>query len=294
MSNLKRLVVFATVVEENSFAAAARKLGITNAAVSKQVMALEDELKAQLLHRTTRRLKLTEEGTIYFEHAKRIVKEMREIESLFLDIKGEPSGHIKVVTARHFAEYYIIPHLDEFLKLYPKISLELLIQERLLDMAKEGIDVNVGHAFVGGPDDIHRKIAEVKYAFCASPAYLEKFGTPKTPEDLHKHRYITHRNRVPNNVLKFRNKKEIRIDPFLRLDDSRMMIACAKKGLGIIKLHRYAMAEDIKRGELVEILDGWDTSIQPIYLCYQPQRYVHRKIRTFIDFFCAKVIKETY
>lgn len=294
MNDLRRLIIFVTVIEENSFAAAARKLGVTNAAVSKQVIALEEALKTQLLERTTRSLKVTEEGKIYYDHAKKIVKEMQEIESLFLDMRCEPSGQLRIASARHFSECYIIPHLNEFLEVYPKISIDLIIQERLLDLAKEGIDVSVGHSFVGGPDDIHRKISEAHYSFCASPAYLNKYGIPQKPEDLYQHRYITHRNRIPDNVLKFRNKKEIHIEPFMRLNDSRMMIACAKSGLGIIKLHHYSMASEIKKGELVEILQGWDTSIQPIYLCYQPQRYVHPKIRTFINFFCTKISKETY
>lgn len=294
MNNLKRLVIFVHVVEEGSFAGASRRLKITNAAVSKQVIALENELKVQLLNRTTRRVELTEAGAIYYDHAKRLVGEMREIESLFQDMKAEPSGHLRIGTVRHFAECYIIPYLDEFLSLYPKLTMEILILERLVDLAKEGIDLNVGHAFVGNPNDIHRKIAEVRYAYAASPEYLKKWGVPKKPEDLLQHRYITHCKRVPDNALQFKNGKEIRIEPFLRFDDSRMMVVSAKRGLGIVKLHLYAMAEAIKKGELVEILHGWDTSIQPIYLCYQPQRYVHPKIRHFIDFFCAKVSKETY
>jgi DNA-binding transcriptional LysR family regulator len=294
MGHLKRLTIFVKVVEENSFAGAARSLGITNAAVSKQVIALEDELKTQLLQRTTRRLDLTEAGKIYYDHAKRIVKEIDEIESLFLDMKAEPAGHLIVASARHFASVYLVPHLDEFLARYPKVSLELHILERITNLEREGIDINVGHAFVGGPDDIHRKIATTKYAYCASPAYLKKFGVPTKPEDLHNHRYITHQMRKPNNVLIFRDGKEIQLEPFLRINDSKIMIECARQGLGIIKLHRYAMAEEIKKGELQEVLEGWDTSIQPIYLCYQPQRYLHPKIRHFIDFFLTKISSERF
>lgn len=289
MNQLKRLNIFIKVIEEMSFAGAARKLGITNAAVSKQVIALEDDLKVQLLRRTTRKLEITEFGKIYYEHAKRIANELQEIENLFFDIRSEPSGNLKIASSWHFAECYLIPNLEEFLNLYPKLKVEMIIMERVPDLAKEGIDLNMGHTFVGGPDDIHKKIAETKYAYCAAPIYLKNYGTPQVPEDLLKHRYITHRNRVPDNTLKFRDGKEIRLEPFLRIDDSRIMIACAKQGLGIIKLHKYAVQEAIRKKELVEVLKGWDTSVQPIYICYQPHRYVQPKIRRFIDFFSSKV-----
>lgn len=294
MHDLKRLIIFTSVVEEMSFAGAARKLGITNAAVSKQVITLEETLKIQLLQRTTRKLQLTEAGKIYFEHAKRVLGELQEIESVFHDLKAEPSGNLRIGCARHFAECYLIPHLEEFLGKYPKINMEILILERTPNLAREGIDINMGHRYVGGEDDIHKKISEVKYVFCASPEYLHKFGVPQKPQDLHQHRYITHFNRNPDDLLKFRNGKEIRLKPFLRVDDSRIMVECAKQGLGIVKLHKYAVADALKNKELVEVLKGWDNSIQPIYLCYQPQRYMQPKIRHFIDFFCEKVSMEKY
>lgn len=294
MHNLKRLIIFVRVVEEESFAAAARKLGITSAAVSKQVIALEDEMKILLLRRTTRRLSLTEAGKIYFEHAKRLVHEMNEIETLFHEIRAEPAGVLKIATARHFAECYLIPNLEEFFRLYPRLKLELLIVERIPDLAKEGIDVSVGHTYVGGQDDIHKKLTEVRYAFCASPSYLAKFGVPQTPDDLKNHRYITHSNRKPDNVLTFRNAKEIRLEPFLKVDDSRIMVECAKAGLGIVKLHHYAIREELRGDELVEVLHSFDSSQQPIYLCYQPHRYLHPKIRHFIDFFSQKITKGKY
>jgi DNA-binding transcriptional LysR family regulator len=290
MHNLKQLITFVKVVEEQSFAGAARRLRITNAAISKQVRALEDEMKILLLNRTTRRLSLTEAGKVYYEHAKRLVYEMNEIETLFHEIRAEPKGVLKIASARHFAECYLIPYLEDFLKKYPKISFELLIVERTPNLEREGIDISVGHTYVGGQDDIHKMLTKVRYAFCASPSYLQQFGIPKSPEDLKKHRYITHSNRIPDNVLTFKNTKEVRLEPFLRIDDSRIMVECAKQGLGIVKLHHYAIKEEIQKNELVEILQEFDSTTQPIYLCYQPHRYLHPKIRHFIDFFSKKVI----
>lgn len=294
MGKLRQLITFTTVIDENGFAAAGRKLGLTNAAVSKQITALEHDLGIALLRRTTRQLTLTEAGQIYYDHAKKLTADIRETESVLLDMKSEPQGHLKVGSSWHFAEKVLVPLLPQFFEKYPKLTIELSVMERIPDLAKEGIDINVGHTFVGGPDDIHRKIGETKYAYCASPEYLKAFGIPKKPEDLLKHRYLTHRMRKPDNVLTFRKGKEIRLEPFLRIDDSRTMIQCALQGIGIIKLHRYVIATQMEQGQLVEVLEGWDESVQPIYVCYQPQRYVQPKIRHFIDFFCTNLPKHIF
>lgn len=292
--NTKHLLTFLLVIEENSFAGAARKLHLTNAAVSKQINTLEESLGVILIKRTTRKVTLTEAGHLFYDHAKNLANEINEIQSLFSTYKKEPSGHLKIGSSWHFAEHILIPNLEEFSKLYPKITIELLIIEKIPDLSKEGIDINMGHTFVGGPDDIIKKVGETRYVLCASPAYLDTYGIPKKPQDLVKHRYITHRMRQPDNVLTFKKGVEIVLDPFLRLNDSRTMIQCALNHLGIIKLHRYAVTNEMKQGRLIEILKGWDDSKQPINICYQPQRYVQPKIRTFLDFIYSKISKDLF
>lgn len=294
MSTLQQLSTFIVVVEENGFTQAGRKLGLTNAAVSKQISKLENQLKTELFRRTTRHIALTESGLILFEHAKKIKADIREMENAFSQLREEPSGHLKVGSSTYFSNCFLIPNLDEFFRLYPEVTIDLLNLERVPDLAKEGIDVNMGHAFVGGPDDIHRKIGSTRYAYLASPEYLRRFGTPKKPADLKKHRYITHMMRMPDNLLSFKNKTEILVEPFMRLNDSRAMIQCCLEGIGIIKLHRYVARDHIDNGRLVEVLEGYDESVQPIYLCYQPHKILPPKIRCFIDFICSKIEKDIF
>lgn len=294
MSKLERLVMFVTVVEENSFIGAAKKLRMTNAAISKQITALEKALGTLLLTRTTRQLSLTEAGQIYFEHAKEVIQGMKEMDALFSDMRSEPSGHLRVCTVRHFAKCYIIPHLQEFYACYPKISIDLEFSETMPNLLKEGIDINIGNAMLGALNDVHRKIAETRYVYCASPAYFEKHGIPKKPEDLIKHRYITHMNRRPDNVLKFNKNKIITVNPFMRINDAEMIKQCALEGLGIIKLHQYAVREYLQTGELKEVLQGFDNEVHTIYLRYPECRYIPPKTRHFIDFFVKKVERETY
>lgn len=294
MSKLERLETFIAVVEENSFVRASVKLGISNAAVSKQVSCLEKDLGVQLLNRSSRQLTLTESGHLYYEHAKKLAEGIKDIDSLLSDLRKEPSGPLFVSCGRHFAECLIIPHLFEFNKSYPKIQLRLDVSERLHDLAREGIDINMGHSRVGGPHDIHRKIASTRYVICASPDYLAQNGTPLKPEDLYKHRYITHSSRDPDNVLLFKKGKELHLEPFMRINDTLIMKSCAIQGIGVVKMHHYAVADALKDGKLVEVLNGFDETIQNIYLCYQPTRYLQPKIRHFIDFFVAKISRENF
>lgn len=293
MAKFEQLVTFITVVEEKGFAAAGRKLNISNAAVSKQITKLENGFRTELLIRTTRQLALTESGQHLYALAKKFRTEFEEIENLFSGLRKEPSGTLTIGCTWHFAEVVLIPNLMEFYEKYPKVSLDIINVERLPDLYKEGIDINIATALIGRDDYIHRKIAETKYTYCASREYLKKFGTPQKPKDLLKHRYLTHTGRMPDNVLEFKSKK-ITLEPFMRLNDSRIMIQCALQGLGIIKLHRYALEELIKEGALVEVLKECDEAIQPIYLYYQLQRFLPPKLRCFIDFVCAKIKAEVY
>ncbi|CRX39217.1 LysR family transcriptional regulator [Estrella lausannensis] len=294
MHSLQQLTTFITVVEENGFTQAGRKLGLTNAAVSKQIAKLESTLKAELLKRTTRHISLTESGLIFLEHAKKIAQELRELENAFSGMRKAPSGHLRVGSSTYFSNYFLIPHLPEFFRLYPNVTVDILTIERILDLFKEGVDINMGHSYVGGPDDIHRKLGETRYAYLASPAYLKQFGTPEKPSDLLKHRYITHSARRQEKILTFKNNVKITLDPFMRINDSKVMIECALQGLGIVKLHRYIVKDDLDNGKLVEVLKGYDESVQPIYLCYQPHRILPPKIRCFVDFICSKINKEVF
>lgn len=288
MSKLDRYATFLAVIEENSFLGASKRLGISNAAVSKQISKLEMEIGVQLLTRSTRRLELTDAGRLFYKQVNKFVGEIQELEALFSEMRIEPSGRLCLGGARYFIEKYVVKHLKEFNTLYPKVYVDIKMHERIVDLQNEGIDVNLGHSIVGGPDDIHKKIAETRYALCASPDYLAQFGYPKEPQNLFEHRYITHSMRSED-ILKFDGQCHIRLQPFIKVNDSLIMKQCALEGIGIIKVHSYAVEEELASGKLIELLKNYDTSVQPIYLCYQPTRYLQPKIRHFIDFLLMKM-----
>lgn len=289
MVDLIQIKTFTLVLEKGSLAAAAKEMKISAAAVSKQLTKLESELGIQLLIRSTRHLEVTEMGKAYYEQCLRILKEVEVSEGIASQFTKMPQGTLKVLCTRHFASTYIIPHVKEFLTLYPQIELTLEIGERIPDLVAESIDVLIGMSIPAGDNVVQRKIAVTRYLFCASPTYLKQFGKPKKPQDLLKHRYITHTIRKPDNALVFGNKITVNVKPYIRVNDIETMLALCKNGLGIIKSHEYAVSDLLKKGILIPIFEKYTPEEIPLYVAYPQRRFILRKIRCFIDFIESKI-----
>ena len=285
LSNIKTFVL---VVERRSLAAVSRELEISSAAISKQLTRLEKDLGVQLLVRSTRRVELTEVGAGYYAQCKRILEEVETAEALISQMKLVPHGALKVVSGRHFASVYIVPHLEEFLKQFPDVRLNLELAERMPDLEKENVDVLIGMSLSAEGNAVQRRISTTRYAFCASPAYLWKFGTPKKPADLHQHRYITHSMRTPDCEVAFSNGETVQLIPFLHVNDTETMAKLAEQGIGIVKLHHYVVKEALQTGRLKEVLSAFSQEEIPVHAAYLQRRYVSIKIRAFLDFFIKK------
>lgn len=288
MPDLTQMKTFILAAEKRNLAEVGRLLGISSAAVSKQLTKLEEELGIHLLIRSTRKIELTEIGEIYNEQCKRILEEVEASNALISQTKLSPKGLLKIVSARHFGGMYIVPHIAEFLERYPDIELNIELAERIPDLEREGIDVLIGMSISAGPGAIQKRIATTSYKLCASPTYIKKWGSPLKPKDLTEHRYISHSMRKPDNVVIFQNEK-ISIKPFLQISDAQAMLNLALEGVGLIYLHDYMVNESIERGELVEVLQSYSLKDIPIYVAFPERRYVNSKIRCFIDFIFKKI-----
>ncbi len=289
MNKLKFMQTFMLTVEEGSITQAARRLGISKAAVSKQLIDFESQLNTQLIHRTTRILKLTDTGQSFYESIKNVFSAVAEAESVVLHTHDKPIGTLRVASHRHFGERFIINYLKEFMTLYPDLKFDIELADRFPDIEKENFDIlcGIGHE---GPDHlVRKKIAAIRQILCASPEFIAKYGMPKTPVDLKKLPYITHSFRNPDNVLLFKNTKEINLDSIIRLNDAQAMLTCALQGLGFIKIFNYFVDKHIKNGELIEILKDYREPPKSLYIFYQQHKFLPNKIRVFIDFICKKV-----
>lgn len=291
MSRLTQISTFIEVVNRNSFAGAARRLKLTPAAVSKQISTLESELGVQLLKRSTRKVALTEEGVIYLAHAKRILEVYYEAEAAISYSKEEPSGTLTVVCGPHLGNRYVIPHLKEFLELYPKIKMNISLTQVMPDFEKDKVDVVVGLSTGIPASCIQRRLIYARKVICASPKYLKVHGVPKKPGDLAYHRIIAHTMSRPNNVVSFNNGEDVYVDPILLFNDTRTMLTSALDGIGIVELHDYIVDEGLKSGSLVEILGKYVEQKKqiPLYVAYPQASQVHMKVRTFIDFVLEKM-----
>lgn len=287
MSKLDRIGAFIAVVEENSFAAAARKHGVSTAAISRQISRLEADLKTALLIRTTRQLSLTEIGEQYYQSCKKALAELTEAEIAISGSQNESIGILNVTSSRYFALHYIVPHLPAFMAQNPKLQIKIELAERFPNLATEDIDLVFGVSMDGPPELVRKRVTMTHYVVCASPTYFKKYGTPKSPIDLSKHRYLTHGIRKPNNVVTFKNNKEIHVEPIVWLNDSYAMRECALLGMGLVKLHEYIVTDALEDGRLVECLQEFREPPLPVYLYYQQNKYLPAKIRRFIDFYSS-------
>lgn len=285
MSKLEKLNSFINIVESNGLAPAARKQGISTAAISKQLTSLEDELGVQLLKRTTRQITLTEVGIQYFQHCKKILADLQEAENAIAGAQDKATGVLKLLCNRYYAFHTIIPRLPEFRQQNPKLEVNIELAERFPDFEKEDIDIAYGISLEGPPELIRKRIEDTTYILCAAPNYLRHYGTPQTIHDLNTHQYISHSMRKPLDVITFKEGKEIYLPSSIVLNDIQAMRECALQGMGIVRLHQYVVADALQSGELVEILPELKTPPIPIYLYYQKSRYLLPKIRRFIDFF---------
>lgn len=289
MPDLLQIRTFVLTSQLGSLAAVARALKVSPAAISKQLTRLEQELGVQLLVRSTRRIELTEMGVRYCSQCDRILEEVEEANALISSGKCVPNGVLKVVSGRHFAHSYIIPHIKEFLTLYPEVELNLELAERIPDLNHEAIDILIGMSISATGNVIQKRIETTSYVLCASSDYLKRYGTPKKPSDLKKHRYLGHSMRVPDNELSFRGQESVIITPYIKVNDAEVLLKLALDGLGIIKLHHYVVKDYLDKGVLKELLANYRDPPIPVYVAYPQRKHVSSKVRCFIDFIVDKI-----
>ena len=287
------MAAFVRVVEARGFSAAAPALGLTPSAVSKLVTRLETRLGVRLLQRTTRALHLTAEGELFFDSARRIVGEIEQLENRLSDGRGTPHGLLRVTTSLAFTTHQLAPVVSEFLARYPRIQLELLPTDRVIDMIEEGVDIAVRIGRLGDTSFMARKIGEDKRLICASPSYLAKYGTPRTPQELVRHQCIVSRELIHLNRWAFRSSggevQEIDVTGPLAVSEGEAQLQLALQGVGIVRLTRLTVAQAIREGKLISLFEtqSADSGV-PIHAVYPHRRHLPPKVPAFVDFLIEK------
>lgn len=285
---LSGMRVFAQVVEAKSFTAAADALGMSKSLVSRQVSALEHALAVKLLNRSTRSLSLTDAGAVLYEHCARIVQEAELAESRLTRTQTEPAGLVKLTAVPAFAARHLLPALADFLHKYPQIQVKLSCSNRPLDLGDEGLDLGIRVSFKPDPNLVARKLAANHGVLCASPAYLERRGSPRRVEDLRRHACVLFPPLAPKGVWTLRRdgrKHAVPVAGGFETDEMEVVHAAVAAGLGIGILPLYMVADALRQGRLVPLLRPFQVVPQSaIYLVYLPNRTLPTRVRVLIDF----------
>ena len=282
MDRFDSMRLFARVVERRSFTGAAQDLGLPRSTATEVLKQLEKRLGVRLLQRTTRQVMPTLDGEAYYRRCLAIVSDVEEAESAFTGAK--PTGPLRVDVHGTLARHFLLPGLPRFLAEYPGIQLHLGEGDRLVDLIREGVDCVLR---VGEPRDsamVGKRIAMLQEGTFASPDYLEKFGTPRRPEDLASHRMIGFVSSATGSVMPLELTVDGKLEYFtpplaLSVASGESMVAAAEAGLGLIQLPRY----HVEGRALVEVLSDHRPSLTPVSVLYPHNRQLSPRVRVFID-----------
>lgn len=277
------MVLFARVVEAGSFAAAARDLGLTRAAVSKQIAALEERIGAQLLNRTTRSMHLTEIGAEFYARCARIAEEAEEAERAVASLQGEPRGVLRISAPSTFGRRYLAPLVAPFLEDHPEISIELVLDDSHPAPAAEGFDLAIRIAARIDSSAEARLLAESAHVVCGTPDYFAAHGVPERPEDLRRHRCLLYGALPTPRVWRFRDGKTVRVSGPFQVNHGEALRRALLDGLGVAYLPRFIAGEDLESGALRAVLEDWAWSNQRIFAVLPRHRTLTPKVRAFLD-----------
>lgn len=279
--------LFLRVAELESFSRAAETLSLPKGSVSRQIQALENALGTQLLHRTTRRVSLTQDGMVYYERAKDLLMNLDELDGMFLHDPSSISGRLRVDMPVAIARNVVIPKLPAFLQQYPGIELELSSSDRLVDVIREGFDcvVRVGNLKDSGL--IARPLGKLSVINCASPYYLTRFGYPETLDDLVSHALIHYSATLGTRPLGFEYfngsaTQWVKTGGVLTVNSTETYQAACIAGLGIIQVPRVGVRNALRTKKLVEILPQYRAEPMPVSLIYPHRRNLSRRVHVFM------------
>ncbi len=285
---LNDIAVFVCVVQTGSFTAAAERLNLSKSVVSKYVTRLEDRLGARLLIRTTRRLNLTEVGRVFYERSRQGLETIDNAEQEVSVLQGEPRGTLRVNSPMSFGVLHVAPAITDFMNRYPDVFVDMSFDDRKIDIIEEGFDISVRIASDLDPGMIARRVGPCNHALVASPEYLERHGTPRTPKDLAGHNVITYQYQQSPWKWEFRVPGaapiSIPVTGRLQMNNSLAIREAVLAGAGITRTPTFVVGHDIRQGRLCAILTEYELLELSIYLVFPQRQHLAPKVRAFIDF----------
>jgi DNA-binding transcriptional LysR family regulator len=300
MDRLRTIEIFTTVVEAQSYTAAARQLGLSRSHLSKQISELEEQLGVRLLNRTTRRVGATEPGQVYYDTCVRILGELAEAEVNLGKLQREPRGTVRILAPKSLAVLELADVLGRFGRSHPQLKVEVFLEDQLLDLVEHGFDLALRFGEQAESALIARRLCAVRFLVCATPGYLRKHGVPRHPNDLAEHECLRHLAVSRDARWRFRRKdakKDTKIDGKvgeaeiavevhgrLAANSTVFLRECVLRGEGIGLLPSFSVRREIKSRRLRPILTNYESMQLPLYAVFPHSRHLATKVRLCIDF----------
>lgn len=287
MDKFGAMAVLLKVVEAGTLSAAAKRMGLPLATVSRRIAELEAHLKTRMLNRSSRHLSLTEAGRLYVEACRRILEQVEEAERTAMGVHAEPKGRLTVTAPIVFGRVHMVPIVAGFLTEHPDIDVKLVLADRMLDLLESDVDVALRIGELGDSSLIASSVGAVRRVTCASPSYLAAHGRLLQPEDLREHVGVTFDNLASPEAWRFSSPKGDVLVPIrsrLTVTTAEAAVAAAVAGLGLTRLLSYQITEARRAGQLELVLEDYELPAWPVSLVYAGQQMLPRKLRAFLDF----------
>jgi|TARA_R110002072_G_scaffold2069_16_gene17448 DNA-binding transcriptional LysR family regulator len=287
MDTIDGMRTLVAVVKAGSFTAAAARLNISTALVSKYVGKLEERLGSRLLHRTTRSLALTEVGAVYYKRCQQVLADFDQLEAAVQHRNAAPSGKLIVSAPTTFGELYLTDAVADFLEQQPAMTLDLRLTDRFVGLVGEGIDVAIRIAELADSTLIARRLAPARVVACAAPAYLARHGTPREPADLTHHSCVVDTNFQNGPLWSFKEggkPRMVKVGGRFSVNSAQAVRRMLLAGFGIGMIPTYAVGEDLQQGRLAVILEPFEALNMGVYAIYAHNRHLAATVRAFVDF----------
>lgn len=287
MDKLRSMAVFACIVEHGSLSRAAQTLGMSPPAVVRSLAALEQSVGARLLHRTTRRQSLSDEGREFYASCKRVLAEVEAADALLSARRSAPSGRLRVTAPVPYGRLHVAPAISALLARFPDLDVELLLLDRVVDLVEEGIDAAIRIGPLPDSTLVARRIGQTRRVVCAAPGYLDRAGMPHSPADLTQAAAVVFSGLAPNDEWRFGGTKPVRVPvkPRLRTNQVDAAIDACLAGLGFGQFLCYQVEALIAAGRLVRVLTAHEPPPLPISIVYPGTRLVSANLRALLGVF---------
>ncbi|MEQ8233136.1 MAG: LysR substrate-binding domain-containing protein [Gammaproteobacteria bacterium] len=297
MDKLATIRTFCSVARSGSFSLASRELDVSTAMVSKSVKQLEEDLGVRLLNRSTRHCSLTEAGVEYFNRCQQLLADLDDADSSIRNLTGEVRGTLKISAPATLGTLYLVPALLAFKERYPKVAFNLRLAPQMPDLLEGGFDlaIHAGGTRLDDSEVVARRLGSFRLAICAAPAYLERHGTPRQPQDLERHNCLIFHNETATDTWVFRHGEgevAVKVAGDLHSNQGAALRYASIKALGVVRLPDYLVRDDVAKGRLVELLADYRSPPRAVFAIYPHRRLTPAKLGTFVDFLVERFQRE--